>query len=308
MASASESTPLLWHQAYQNPHDQFCLLVGVPPSDRLTAGKNPPVGPKTLYGRATRQYQKARTSYAFVSALSNTLLLSQVIIGAALTALGASESSHILITLFGASNTIIAGLVAYLKSRGQPTRARMYRDDLERVVDEIENSEIMWLGISDNVHGYDEIDIDSKVTVRSEVARLMRLYERAVANNLLNNPDNYMLASGRDSNGTALRSRPSQPAAPDVGDDTPKKADAKSADTKDTAKDTPKDTVKDTPPPAPQEVPSPAPDQAAEGASIATTVTEATSDNPDASPALTDPAPKDKSKQVEKSSEAETSK
>jgi hypothetical protein len=132
------------------------------------------------------------------------MLLSQVILGAALTALGASESSHILITVFGAMNTIIAGLVAYLKSRGQPMRARMFRDDLERVVDEIENSEVMWLGISKGVLGYEDIDTGAPkegeegkerernpnaVTVRSEVARLTRLYDRAVRSNTANNPD-----------------------------------------------------------------------------------------------------------------------
>ena len=129
-------------------------------------------------------------------------------LGAALTALGASESSHILIAVFGATNTIIAGLIAYLKSRGQPMRSRMYRDDLERVVDEIENSEVMWLGIAKNIHGYDDIDTDDKVTVRSEVARLMRLYERALRSNMANNPDNYLLNAGSDGPGTALRIRP----------------------------------------------------------------------------------------------------
>jgi hypothetical protein len=88
--------------------------------------------------------------------LSNTLLLTQVVLGATLTAFGASESSHVLITIFGVLNTVIAGLVAYLKSRGQPMRTRMFRDDMERVVDEIENSEVMWLGISKGVLGYDE--------------------------------------------------------------------------------------------------------------------------------------------------------
>ena len=78
-----------------------------------------------------------------MASFSTTALLAQVILGAAITALGASESSHILITVFGASNTVIAGIVAYLKSRGQPMRSRMFRDDLERVVDEIENSEMM---------------------------------------------------------------------------------------------------------------------------------------------------------------------
>lgn len=71
-------------------------------------------------------------------------------------------------------------------------RSRMYRDDLDRVVDEIENSEVMWLGISNGVYGYDElVGPDSDVTVRSEVARLTRLYDRAVRNNTMNNPDMY---------------------------------------------------------------------------------------------------------------------
>jgi SMODS and SLOG-associating 2TM effector domain len=197
---------MLGFDDHDDPHKQFCMLAGVPASDVIN--KHYHVAPKSLYGRATKQYTNARRSHAFMASLSNTLLLSQVILGAALTALGASESSHILITLFGATNTVIAGLVAYLKSRGQPMRSRMYRDDLERVVDEIENSEIMWLGIAENIHGYDEIDVGDKVTVRSEVARLMRLYERAIRSNMMNNPDNYLLGGGNDGPGTALRSRP----------------------------------------------------------------------------------------------------
>ena len=162
----------------------------------------------------------------FTATLSNTLLLSQVVLGAALTALGASSSSHILITIFGALNTIIAGIVAYLKSRGQPMRAHMFRDDLNRVVDEIENSEVMWLGIQAGVHGYDEIAIEDSVSVRSEVARLTRLYDKVVRNNTMNDreylefrawrsmlindtADMYMNAT-TDASNAALRARPGQ--------------------------------------------------------------------------------------------------
>jgi len=154
----NERTPLLGDRAHNfwnfedrrddDLHKQFCKLIGIPPSDLSASDDRPSVPPKSLYGRALRQKRKQDVTYTFTAALSNTLLLSQVVLGAALTALGASESSHVLITLFGAANTIIAGVVAYLKSRGQPMRARMYRDDLERVVDEIENSEIMWRGKS----------------------------------------------------------------------------------------------------------------------------------------------------------------
>lgn len=206
----SERTPLLGSQDWfhdgtgEDPHMQFCMLVGVPPSSLPSGAKAPKAGPTTLYKRATRDRSHQNVTYTLTATLSNTLLLTQVILGATLTALGASESSHILITIFGVLNTVIAGLVAYLKSRGQPMRARMYRDDMERVVDEIENSEVMWLGISRGVHGYDQINTDGEVTVRSEVARLTRLYEKAVRTNTMNNPDMYM-AGVFDSAQTGLR-------------------------------------------------------------------------------------------------------
>lgn len=170
----------------QDIHKQFCLLVGVPSSNGPVDAPKPSNFKRTLYGRAVYARNAQNTTYMITAALSNTLLLTQVVLGAALTALGASESSHILITVFGAMNTIIAGLVAYLKSRGQPMRARMYRDDLDRVVDEMENSEVMWLGIQQGVHGYDEIAIDDTVSVRSEVARLTRLLDKAVRSNTMN--------------------------------------------------------------------------------------------------------------------------
>lgn len=208
------------HQS-QDPstfHEQFCRLVGVPPSDLPPDAPVPHIGPKTLYGRALKHRRQQGNTYAITATISNTLLLSQVILGAAVTALGASASSHVLITLFGAANTIIAGVVAYLKSRGQPMRARMYRDDLERVVDEIENSEIMWLGISKRMHGYSDINTDDEVTVRSEVARLTRLYDRAIRTNGMNNPDMYMAGQGFENTSFALRKGPlpSGPALPPV--------------------------------------------------------------------------------------------
>lgn len=105
-------------------------------------------------------------------------------------------------------------------------RARMYRDDLDRVVDEIENSEVMWLGIQNGVHGYDEIAIEDSISVRSEVARLTRLYDKVVKNNTMNDrkfleavsrvhvdfgaADNYMNAV-TDASNAALRARPGGP-------------------------------------------------------------------------------------------------
>ena len=202
---ADESTPLLDDNfAPSDPYSQFCRLIGIPTSDKDSR----PTSSRTLYARATRKRKSQSITYNLTAALSNTLLLSQVVLGATLTALGASESSHILITIFGVLNTIIAGLVAYLKSRGQPMRARMFMDDLDHVVDEIENSKTMWLGIKDHALGYDEIDVDDKVSVRSEVARLTRLYETAIKKYMENNPDMYNTGGGLLDPVTGLRSRP----------------------------------------------------------------------------------------------------
>jgi hypothetical protein len=208
-----EQTPLLSHSGrseieISDPHLQFCALTGIAPSNLPKDANFPKPSRTSLYVRATKRRSAQNRKYLFTAAVTNTLLLSQVVIGAALTALGASSSSHILITIFGALNTVIAGIVTYLKSRGQPMRARMFRDDLERVVDQIEDSEIMWMGIAHGMHGYDEIDIDDEVSVRSEVARLTRLYDRAMRNNTENNPDMYLQHSGNQDPLTGLKSRP----------------------------------------------------------------------------------------------------
>ena len=191
-----------------DPHKQFCLLIGIPPSDLPPNQKPPPSSENKLYERARRKRKSQNLIYQCTAALTNLLLLSQVILGATLTALGASSSSHVLITIFGVFNTVIAGLVAYLKSRGQPMRARLFLDDLDHVVAEIENSEIMWLGIARSAHGYDEIDIGDTVSVRSEVARLTRLFDKAVKSNTQNNPDIAGQLGGGSDALTGLRARP----------------------------------------------------------------------------------------------------
>ncbi|PNS21704.1 hypothetical protein CAC42_1558 [Sphaceloma murrayae] len=193
----------------QNHHLQFCTLIGMPPLPHPSLPPPLPTSPHrdTLYQRVLRRRRSQNIVYLFTASLANTLLLSQVVLGAALTALGASQSSHVLITVFGAANTIIAGLVAYLKSRGQPMRARMYREDLERLVDEMENSATMWLGIATGTHGYDAIDVEDRVTVRGEVARLTRLWDQAVRRNVSNDPDMYAAGSVGDGGGEGLKTK-----------------------------------------------------------------------------------------------------
>ena len=191
-----ENTPLFKNVDPADHHEHFCLLTGIPPFH-----KHSPSSQQSdcipLYARAVRKRRDQNLTYNFTSALSNTLLLAQVVLGALLTALGAMASSYKLITVFGVVNTVIAGLVAYLRSRGQPMRARMFRDDLEEVVDEIEDSRVMWMAIKHGVHGYDEIDVDDKVSVRSEVARLTKMYEDACKKHAESNPDMHGKVAGK---------------------------------------------------------------------------------------------------------------
>lgn len=191
-------------QLNDDHHDQFCRLVGVRPLNHPHDEAHQ-AHPQSLYLRAVARRRGQSCTYMFTATLVNTLLLTQVVLGAALTGLGASNSSRVLITVFGALNTVIAGVVAFLKSRGQPMRARMFRDDLSRVVDEIENSAVMWYGISQGAHGYGAIDTDDQVTVRGEVARLTRLYDKAVKNNTMNDPDMYNANGPGDSFSAGLR-------------------------------------------------------------------------------------------------------
>ncbi|KAK4501151.1 hypothetical protein PRZ48_006957 [Zasmidium cellare] len=221
-SEADERAPLLQFpgsfggqdvESLPDAYKQFCVLMGNRPVDHPADAEYYP--PKdTLYHRALQHRKNQGRMYAFSSTFTNTLLLAQIVLGATLTGLGASDQSRALITTFGALNTIIAGLVAFLKSRGQPMRARMFRDDLDRVVDEIENSATMWRGISQKAHGYDAIDTDESVTVRSEVARLTRLYDRAVKTNTMNDPDFYGTGITQDPHNAGLRSRAGQTLLP----------------------------------------------------------------------------------------------
>src|SRR4051794_36098914 len=90
---SDERTPLQHSQSYEdsnNVHSQFCGLVGVPPSNLPSSSEWSP-RPTTLYERATRERRTQNITYTVTACLSNTLLLTQVVLGATLTALGASD-------------------------------------------------------------------------------------------------------------------------------------------------------------------------------------------------------------------------
>ena len=74
---------------------------------------------------------------------SNGALFLQILIAACLTALGAinDHRTRPAIVVLGATNTVIAGLLTYFKSRNQPNRSRQFRNDLAGVVEQLDDAE-----------------------------------------------------------------------------------------------------------------------------------------------------------------------
>lgn len=65
----------------------------------------------------------------------------QVIVAAILTALGAAGASHSAVTAFGAINTVIAGVLTFLKGSGLPNRLRYYQTKWKQIREFIEQRE-----------------------------------------------------------------------------------------------------------------------------------------------------------------------
>ncbi len=70
---------------------------------------------------------KQKNTYKMFSRLINGCLGLQIIVAAALTALGAADGSRKAVTVFGATNTVIAGFLTYLKGSGLPGRLQYFQ-------------------------------------------------------------------------------------------------------------------------------------------------------------------------------------
>ncbi|RMJ13596.1 hypothetical protein BHE90_005883 [Fusarium euwallaceae] len=94
-----------------------------------------------IYTRVVRNERKAAFRHKGFRILVSTCLAAQIIVAATLTALGAANGSHKAVTAFGAINTIIAGLLTYLKGSGLPTKLKTKKDEWKKVREYIEQRE-----------------------------------------------------------------------------------------------------------------------------------------------------------------------
>ncbi|KAL6896481.1 hypothetical protein GGI43DRAFT_429031 [Trichoderma evansii] len=141
----------------------------------------PPKGmPRGLYKDTVTQRTKFFYLYHMSSSIRWILMLLQLFIGATLTALGSmSFKQGTPITILGAANTIIAGLLAFLQNSGLPDRYRCDKSEFEALEDHIK--EILDSGIAPSDQTTDQI-----------LAECFDLYQDVKATVCANLPANYM--------------------------------------------------------------------------------------------------------------------
>ncbi|OJJ31228.1 hypothetical protein ASPWEDRAFT_176318 [Aspergillus wentii DTO 134E9] len=128
------------------PGDKLLVFRALTGIDSVPALTIPHHNPRTavnvgIYARVVSAEQKVAKRYRFFSILINTCLGIQIVVAAALTALGAASGPHSAVTAFGAINTIMAGILTYLKGSGLPDRLKHYQNEWRNIREYIEQRE-----------------------------------------------------------------------------------------------------------------------------------------------------------------------
>ncbi|KAN0067076.1 hypothetical protein V8E54_014862 [Elaphomyces granulatus] len=118
-----------------------------------------------LYTRVVRAEKRSALEYWIFSTLINACLGLQIIVAASLTAIGAANGPHTLVTLFGAINTVLAGILTYLKGSGMPAKQKHFVQEWTKIRGHIEQREREFC--------LEACDLD----VREEVAIIEKMYD-----------------------------------------------------------------------------------------------------------------------------------
>ncbi|TPX17933.1 uncharacterized protein E0L32_011996 [Thyridium curvatum] len=129
-----------------DPLTLFRLMLGITASPHLGFSAHGPAGTRPapnvgLYARVVHSEQKAKDSYKVFSVVINACYFLQIIVAAALTAMGAAAVNSKAITAFGAINTIIAGFLTFLKGSGLPGRLKYFGGEWKKIREFIEQRE-----------------------------------------------------------------------------------------------------------------------------------------------------------------------
>ena len=97
--------------------------------------------------------------------------------------MGAANTNHVSITAFGAINTVVAGILTYLKGSGLPNRIRWYENEWKKVREYIEQRE------------RDFSRPDCRLSVEEVVGVVEAMYEEVKADIQTNTPEMYISVS-----------------------------------------------------------------------------------------------------------------
>lgn len=180
----TKTSPSGTSQTMPSPNDKLTIFrneVGINTVQDLTAGVSKrPAANEGIYKRTVDAEFWAYVNYLATAILINTCLLLQIIVAAALTALGAAEASHTLITLLGVLNTAIAGVLTYMKGQNLPNRLRQYWNGLRKLREHIEQRE------------RDFCNPNTKLDVEEEVRIIVHTYDDVRQEAEDNEPDSYV--------------------------------------------------------------------------------------------------------------------
>ncbi|KAK7989950.1 hypothetical protein PG989_010265 [Apiospora arundinis] len=138
------------HQGVVIPSDDpltmFRIMLGITDAPRLGFAERNPIGTRPasnigIYARVVHSEQKSKDSFKVFSTVINACYFLQIIVAAALTAMGAAGTNSNAVTAFGAINTIIAGFLTFLKGSGLPGRLKYYGNEWKKIREYIEQRE-----------------------------------------------------------------------------------------------------------------------------------------------------------------------
>lgn len=202
-----EHTPLLHADPHEGENDnlrKFRQAIGInvvlEENGDLESAR---LGARGLYKEIIANQRRRSRAYYLTDAVMYISLGAQIVIGAALTALGPLAKLHpTAITLLGITNTSIAGILALLKGQGLPDRLRKDEFEMRKVQDYIEETEARLVLAGDTLTLEEVDDAVQKVFLKFNAAR-----DTAE----MNRPDSY----GHQPEGE-LQTRPSFPKQVDL--------------------------------------------------------------------------------------------
>jgi hypothetical protein len=165
-------------------------------------------GNGSYYGMLLEAYRKHSYQYWFIASLINFLYLIQIVLAATATAVSALNVARGAVTVLTAISTVVAGVLAFLKSRGQPNRVRQLRNDLRKAC------------IAVQIWDMEFRNPLSQRTVEEAITEVRKYYDTARLNAESNMPDSWSTPQSRailqTSANTSIPIKPGDP-VPDDG-------------------------------------------------------------------------------------------